>query len=113
MLLRDHHLGNKLRALLHSVRWGFVVSCVLLTTVAFAQPPDSLWSRVYGGSDDDWCLDAQQTRDGGYVLAGQTRSFSDIQSAWLVKTNADGDSLWSHTYGGNLQAGDPCRNAAR
>jgi uncharacterized delta-60 repeat protein len=60
---------------------------------------DSLWSRSYGGSDDDHCWCVRQTSDGGYILAGYTDSFGD-DDAWLLKTNANGDSLWSRTFGG-------------
>ncbi len=68
---------------------------------AVAQPPDSLWSRTFGGNDQDWCYCAQQTSDGGYILAGVTWSFgAGHDDCWLVKTNAGGDSLWSRTFGG-------------
>lgn len=62
---------------------------------------DSLWSRTYGGSSRDMCASAQQTSDNGFILAGHTTSFGTGDRAfWLVKTNSDGDSLWSRTYGG-------------
>jgi hypothetical protein len=73
----------------------------LCTTLpAFAQ--HSLWSRTYGGSDDEVGLSVQQTADGGYIEAGWTSSFG--ASGWpvyLVKTNSIGDTLWSRTYGGD------------
>ncbi len=60
-----------------------------------------LWSRTYGGRDDDKCNSVIQAEDGGYILSGLTRSFgaggSDI---WLMRTNEAGDSLWSETFGG-------------
>ncbi|MBU0692732.1 T9SS type A sorting domain-containing protein [bacterium] len=63
---------------------------------------DSLWSRTFGGNSDDNCHSIQQTTDGGYVLAGYTESFgAGDQDFWMVKTNANGDSLWSRTYDGN------------
>lgn len=63
---------------------------------------DSLWSRTYGGSGDEWCLSVQQTSDGGYITAGYTESFgAGDYDFWLVKTDVDGDSLWSRTFGGS------------
>ena len=63
---------------------------------------DSLWSRTFGGNANDLCLSVQQTSDGGYILAGDTRSFGvGYTDFWLVKTDANGDSLWSQTYGGH------------
>ena len=62
---------------------------------------DSLWSRTFGGNANDLCLSVQQTSDGGYILAGDTRSFGvGYTDFWLVKTDANGDSLWSRTFGG-------------
>jgi len=70
---------------------------------------DSLWSRKYGGNHADECHSVQQTTDGGYVLAGYTASFgAGSFDFWLVKTNADGDMLWTRTFGGsNL---DDCKS---
>jgi len=64
---------------------------------------DSLWSRTFGGELTDICYSAIQTADGGYALAGYTNSFgAGGYDMWLVKTNADGDSLWSLSFGGEL-----------
>jgi len=62
---------------------------------------DSMWSRTFGGSNDEYCQTLQQTADGGYALAGATFSFgAGTEDIWLVKTDANGDSLWSRTFGG-------------
>jgi hypothetical protein len=63
---------------------------------------DSQWSRTFGGYYDDVCCAVLQTRDRGYVLAGYTASFgAGGYDFWLVRTDSLGDSLWSHTFGGN------------
>jgi len=41
---------------------------------ASAQPPDTLWTRTYGGSFDDIGYSVQQTSDGGYIVVGRTES---------------------------------------
>ncbi|MFH1009953.1 MAG: hypothetical protein V1784_01800, partial [bacterium] len=70
--------------------------------LCLAQPPDSLWSRTFGGSYYEECYSVQQTLDGGYILGGYTLSFgAGDADLWLVKTDADGDSLWSRTFGGS------------
>jgi len=62
---------------------------------------DSLWTRTYGGSGCDQGYSVQQTTDGGYVIAGETRSFGpERYNFYLVKTDANGDTLWTRTYGG-------------
>ena len=62
---------------------------------------DSIWSRTYGGSDNDECVFVKQTADGGYLLIGETASYgAGTNDFWMLKVDADGDSLWSRTYGG-------------
>jgi len=60
-----------------------------------------LWDRTYGGELDDFCYDIVQTFDGDFVLAGYTYS-SGMGSAdfWLIRTDEDGNCIWSQTYGG-------------
>ncbi len=61
---------------------------------------DTIWTRAYGGSDWDCCLSCQQTFDGGYIFAGGTMSFGVLMEVFLVKTDAEGDTLWTRTIGG-------------
>lgn len=68
--------------------------------VLSAQPPDTLWSRTYGGSGNEDNYAICRTADGGYVLGGSTTSFGHGGDMWLVKTDAQGDTLWTRTYGG-------------
>jgi len=77
------------------------VLCILfLVSVVAAQ--DTLWTRTYGGSDDDWAISVQQTADGGYIIAGSTDpSYPDSTDWYLIKTDASGDTIWTRTYGGS------------
>jgi hypothetical protein len=62
---------------------------------------DTLWTRTYGGVEDDWTYDGQQTPDGGYFIAGTSYSFGPgLYDFWLLKCDANGDTLWSRLYGG-------------
>jgi hypothetical protein len=62
------------------------------------------WAEVLGGAGDECGRSVQQTSDGGYVVTGWTRSFGvgtpDYNNVYLIKTDADGDTLWTRTYGG-------------
>lgn len=73
------------------------------------------WERTLGGSGDDRLYDVRQTPDGGYVVAGGSRSplsgdrtepnydsgqFID-NDYWMVKLAADGSIQWDKRYGGS------------
>ena len=61
----------------------------------------ALWMKSYGGERDDWANAVAETPDGGFIIAGNTASYSRFgdHDAWLIKTDADGDTLWTRTYG--------------
>ena len=65
---------------------------------------DTQWTRTYGGPHYDIGFSMQQTTDGGYIITGCTFSFGigtpDCGNVYLVKTNAQGDTLWTRTFGG-------------
>ena len=65
------------------------------------QTSDITWSWTYGGEDWDEAYAMIQTTDGGYALAGFTRSFTSSYDFWLLKTNATGGMEWVQTYGGS------------
>ncbi len=81
--------------------WSFGAGEADLWLVKTDANGDSLWSCTFGGSDEEYCLSVQQTADGGYILGGKINSEPGNPDFWLVKTDANGDSLWSCTYGGS------------
>jgi hypothetical protein len=61
---------------------------------------DTLWTKIYGGANSDEAYFVRQTTDGGYIIAGETWSFgAGSTDAYLIKTNALGDTVWTKTYG--------------
>ncbi|MCK4576547.1 T9SS type A sorting domain-containing protein [candidate division WOR-3 bacterium] len=74
---------------------------LFLFSSLLAQVPDTVWTRTYGGTLEDACESVKQTSDGGYILVGETRSFSSSlwSDVWLIKTDSLGDTIWTKTYG--------------
>lgn len=77
-----------------SIIWAIV----LVAIIAYAQPPDTLWTRTYGGSYIEVAMSVQPTITGGYIFAGWKYAVGNYD-IWFVATDADGDTLWTKTYG--------------
>ena len=71
------------------------------------------FSKIYGGSFDEFVRGVINTNDGGFLVVGYTKSEDHgehnhggnnnqiIEDAWVSKFNANGEMLWSKTYGGS------------
>ncbi len=65
---------------------------------------DTLWTKIYGGAGEDYGVTIRETADSGYIIAGVNSSASaGGKDVWLLKTNAQGDTLWTKIYGGTLE----------
>ena len=62
---------------------------------------DVLWATTAGGAGVDVGKSVIEMDDGSFILCGYTESFGAGESdVYLVKISAEGDFLWSKTYGG-------------
>ncbi len=61
---------------------------------------DTSWTKTYGDTLNDMANFVRQTRDGGYIIAGQTYNYGAGEYDMLViKTDASGDTMWTKVYG--------------
>jgi len=59
------------------------------------------WTRSYGGTYADAGGDVVQEGSRGFTVVGHTESFGAGRSdVWLLRTDVNGDSLWTRTFGG-------------
>jgi len=78
---------------------------------AYAQAPNIQWQKSLGGSASDEAHSIQQTKDGGYIIAGQSYSddgqvtghhgTSSSIDYWVVKLNDTGAVQWEKSFGGS------------
>jgi hypothetical protein len=63
---------------------------------------DTLWTKTFGGSTYDVANSVIQSADGGFVVTGAANSFTGtvFNDVYLVKTDMNGVTLWTKTYGG-------------
>ncbi len=62
---------------------------------------NELWTRTYGGVSWDVGTSLCSNSDGSYFICGFTHSFGwGEEDIYLVKTDGEGNEIWSKTYGG-------------
>ncbi len=57
------------------------------------------WSQTYGGDGSDQSMGMIIPSDGGFLLTGWLALSDTVVHLWLVRTDADGDTLWTTTVG--------------
>jgi hypothetical protein len=57
---------------------------------------DIEWQKTYGSTEIDSAYAIQQTKDGGFIVAGKSNHPTDL---WMLKLEEDGDIAWDKTYG--------------
>ncbi len=67
---------------------------------------EKVWSKTYGGSNDESAARITKTNDGGYLLSGYTSSNDGdvsgnegFQDYWIVKVDAAGNKVWDKNFG--------------
>jgi len=67
---------------------------------------NKVWFKHYGGSHWDVAYSIQQTSDGGYIVAGYTKSYTYGEEDFAIyKLNSSGNKIWFKHYGGTSDEG--------
>jgi len=62
---------------------------------------NKVWFKHYGGANNDYAYSIQQTSDGGYIVAGQTSSYTHGATDFAIyKLDSSGNKTWFKHYGG-------------
>jgi hypothetical protein len=57
-----------------------------------------IWQKTYGGPGAEYVAAIDETRDGGFVVAGTSSSFDPNSGVWVLKLGADGSVEWESLY---------------
>ena len=62
---------------------------------------DTLWTKTYGGTGEDYATAIAPTLDGNFIVVGGTNTtVTGYNDVFLLKITPKGDTLWTKTYGG-------------
>ncbi len=93
---------------------GYIVLCQTATSDSWEdvcllkvdKNGDSLWAKVYGGKRGDEGYSFTEASNGGYIIAGYIGSYgAGEDDVYLIRTDEDGDTLWTFVYGGESSDG--------
>ena len=77
---------------------------------------NQVWQKIIQGDNIDWNPEIKQTTDGGYIMAGISRSDAALDKTenaingsldyWVLKLDENGNIVWQNTIGGSGQEGN-------
>lgn len=73
-----------------------------VVTVKLNSNGDTLWTRTFGSSGDDYGWNVKQTSNNGYIICGNTGSFgytTNTGDMLIFKLNNSGNIVWTKTIG--------------
>ena len=79
----------------------FFILNISLFCESLIASPNTLWTKTFGGTGNDYAYSVLQTFDGSYIIAGYTESFGAVNTdIYLIKTDINGNLIWQKTFGG-------------
>ena len=55
---------------------------------------DTKWTKYYRWPENDKCHAVAQLHDGGFIIAGNSNSFSIVSDCFAIRTDVDGNEVW-------------------
>ena len=96
LILQKGDFTMKMKTKFKSIVFSLAIIFFLVYLNSAAQAG---WEKTYGGPDSDYGRSVQQTKDGGFIIAGSTNSFGAGEAdVYLVKTDALGKMEWQKTF---------------
>ncbi len=76
---------------------GILVSAIIICMVPVLVMGG--WIESYGGEGEDAGRCVRQTPDGGFIVVGNTTTQTGDIDVWLLRTDVNGDTFWTKTFG--------------
>lgn len=93
-----HGISHQAKFVQRTSDGGYVITAGYWSLLKTDSLGDTLWNSFIEIHEDtlfySYCV--QQTSDGGYILTGKTWFDENL---WVVRTDHNGDTLWTRTYG--------------
>lgn len=68
---------------------------------------DTVWTKCYNSFNAPYGYDMKVCSDGGFLIGGVTTNQSTVEDILVIKTDSQGNVIWSNSYGG--QYDESCR----
>ena len=80
--------------------------------INMSQMQENGWEKNIGDSGDQYGYSVQQTKDGGYIVAGNS-IIDHVQRVYLAKTDASGNVMWEQILGDTSCTGRAVRQVTQ
>jgi len=75
---------------------------LVMSNLICQNPPDTLWTKTFGGDHNDNATCVRQTSDGGFFVIGSKDPLGNgMNDFWILKTDEVGNLIWEATFGGD------------
>jgi len=84
---------------LYRVSYFVFFALFMYSQIVLAQAPDTAWTKYYQQGTFTYGSSIEETFDGGLIIVGDTGIGEAFEDIYLVKTDSDGDTIWTKVIG--------------